>query len=73
MKDVAGNELIADACQKVATVIGGYTDELCIAEVIGFTPQKVRLFYKGESFLKYPKQVAIVNIRKEILPPPTGR
>jgi len=60
MEDVSGKSLTEG--DKVATMIDGYTCQLEICEVIGFTPQKVKLSHhvdcqKAKTYTKYPKQV----------------
>ena len=63
MKDVFGTELqVGDL---VATNMQGYTCELRLGTVIGFTPQKVKIVIKSyrtdreDVILKYPSQLAI--------------
>jgi len=65
MKDVSGKKLaISD---RVATNIRGYTYELVICTVIGFTNQKVKISYisdithKPDECLKFPKQLCKVE------------
>lgn len=62
MVDTTGRELKVG--QKVVTMMNGYTHKLIHAEVIEFTPQKVRLLMidcisKQFYFLKFPEQLCI--------------
>lgn len=63
MKDVFRQEI--EIGDQVATNISGYTYDLIVAEVTGFTPQKVRLVYKDSyngkdvEILKFPRQIVI--------------
>ncbi len=58
MKDVFGTEIMIG--DTVATNLSGYTQELVVLKVIGFTPQKVRLARKGvEVCLKFPEQLVV--------------
>jgi hypothetical protein len=63
MKDVFGTEI--ELGDKVATNTRGYTYNLIVAEVVGFTPQKVRVAYEVEYYdkpiviTKFPYQLAV--------------
>lgn len=60
MKDAVGNTIEID--NKVVCSVGGYTCELRICTVIGFTKQKVKLKRNNSEFLKFPEQIAVVIV-----------
>ena len=68
MKDCSGNILIIG--QTVATNYLGYTHQLTLCEVVGFTPMKVKLKVidekvsprrLGDEMMKFPGQLCIVT------------
>jgi len=66
MKDVVGNELKVG--QQVVTNVNGYLYSLCVAEILGITPHKVKLKSSVEEdiFYKFPEQVAVVKREEQI-------
>ena len=66
MRDITGKELVVG--DKVVCIPqSGYTDQLSMGVIIGFTPQKVRIQmtnkawkYSDDQCLKYPEQCAKV-------------
>lgn len=68
MKDIVGQELAVDD-RIVLIPQNGYTTELSVGVIIGFTPQKVRIRltskawdYSEDTCLKFPEQVAKVKL-----------
>jgi len=67
MKDCSGQNLVEG--QTVATNYCGYTMNLELFEVVGFTEKKVRLRIVNKRIpgqvvviLKFPEQVSVVNV-----------
>lgn len=66
MKDIVGQELAVD--DKIVLIPqNGYTSELSVGVIVGFTPQKVKVrltskawVYSDDTCLKFPEQVAKV-------------
>jgi hypothetical protein len=60
LKDVSGKSLKNGDI--VATNFKGYVCELVLAEVIGFSPFKIRLKFGENVFSKFPSQVSLVQV-----------